>query len=359
VIRIGEIDHLVLRVVDLARMVEFYRGALGCEVVREDLAIGLIQLRAGKSLIDLIPVTGALGRVGGAAPGPEGRNLEHFCLTVTPFHEPTLRAHFTSLGFAVGEEGSRFGAEGEGPSVYVEDPEGNTIELKGPPWPLREDPRVIAHRQEQAREPAAPYPPSAAPIPDPKSAPIAARRLAQGDAPAYAALRLRMLTEHPEAYGSSAEEEGALSLTQFAARLDPGEGLSPRLSFGVFDGQGVLGATASVLFDQRKKESHRAHVVAVYVLPSWRGRGAGRLVLSACVDAARARPEVDMVLLRVTASNSRARRLYESYGFRTFGIEPRSLRLDGVSYDTALMALDLQDSDPGPKETLHQGDRLP
>jgi ribosomal protein S18 acetylase RimI-like enzyme len=121
----------------------------------------------------------------------------------------------------------------------------------------------------------------------------------------------------------------------------------------------VLGATASVLFDQRKKESHRAHVVAVYVLPSWRGRGAGRLVLSACVDAARARPEVDMVLLRVTASNSRARRLYESYGFRTFGIEPRSLRLDGVSYDTALMALDLQDSDPGPKETLHQGDRLP
>jgi ribosomal protein S18 acetylase RimI-like enzyme len=66
-----------------------------------------------------------------------------------------------------------------------------------------------------------------------------------------------------------------------------------------------------------------------------------------------------MVLLRVTASNSRARRLYESYGFRTFGIEPRSLRLDGVSYDTALMALDLQDSDPGPKETLHQGDRLP
>ncbi|HEX7441464.1 MAG TPA: VOC family protein, partial [Caldimonas sp.] len=78
-ITLREIDHLVLRVADLDAMIAFYAGVLGCPVERRQDAIGLVQLRAGRSLVDLIPVTGPLGREGGAPPGPEGRNLDHFC----------------------------------------------------------------------------------------------------------------------------------------------------------------------------------------------------------------------------------------------------------------------------------------
>lgn len=134
-IRIREIDHLVLRVRDLQAMLDFYCGALGCTVERQQDEIGLLQLRAGRSLIDLIPVDGPLGRSGGAAPGAEGRNLDHLCLRLEPFDEAAIRAHLAAQGVTAGETASRYGAEGSGPSIYVNDPEGNTVELKGPPWP--------------------------------------------------------------------------------------------------------------------------------------------------------------------------------------------------------------------------------
>ena len=132
-IRIREIDHLVLRVVDLDRMLRFYCDALGCSVERRQDEIGLVQLRAGRSLIDLVPVSGKLGRAGGAAPGPEGRNLDHFCLRVEPFDAVALRAHLETHGVEAGAVEARYGAEGEGPSIYLTDPEGNVVELKGPP----------------------------------------------------------------------------------------------------------------------------------------------------------------------------------------------------------------------------------
>ena len=132
-IRIREIDHLVLRVVDLDRMLGFYRDVLGCSVERDRQDIGLVQLRAGSSLLDLVPVSGKLGSAGGAAPGKGGRNLDHFCFRVEPFDEVSIRAHLAAHGIEAGATASRFGAEGEGPSIYVTDPEGNTVELKGPP----------------------------------------------------------------------------------------------------------------------------------------------------------------------------------------------------------------------------------
>ena len=134
-IHIRELDHLVLRVIDADRMLAFYRDALGCAIERRDDTIGLIQLRAGRSLIDLVPVAGKLGRMGGAPPAREGRNLDHFCVRVEPFDEVAIRAHLERHGVAVPETASRNGAEGEGPSIYVDDPEGNVVELKGPPDP--------------------------------------------------------------------------------------------------------------------------------------------------------------------------------------------------------------------------------
>ena len=132
-ISIREIDHLVLRVTDLERMLRFYGDVLGCAVERRQDELGLVQLRAGRSLLDLVPVDGKLGRAGGAAPGREGRNLDHFCFRVEPFDEAAIRTHLQAHGIEAGPVESRYGAQGQGPSLYLTDPEGNVVELKGPP----------------------------------------------------------------------------------------------------------------------------------------------------------------------------------------------------------------------------------
>ncbi len=132
-IHIREIDHIVLRITGLERMLDFYCGALGCTVERRLDDIGLVQLRAGRSIIDLVPVSGKIGSVGGAAPGKEGRNLEHFCVRVESFDETQIRGHLAAHGIIGSRIARRYGAEGFGPSFYVTDPEGNVVELKGPP----------------------------------------------------------------------------------------------------------------------------------------------------------------------------------------------------------------------------------
>ena len=133
--KLKHIDHLVLRVTDVQRMMDFYIQVIGCTLEKIQDGPGLYQVRAGSSLIDLVPVDGKLGRMGGAAPGREGRNLDHLCLRVEPFDADQIVAHLRSHGLDPGKVESRYGAEGEGPSIYVSDPEGNVVELKGPPWP--------------------------------------------------------------------------------------------------------------------------------------------------------------------------------------------------------------------------------
>jgi glyoxylase I family protein len=132
-IRVREIDHLVLRVVNTKAMLKFYCEVLGCAVERRQETVGLIQLRAGRSLLDLVPVDGELGKMGGFEPAKEGRNLDHFCFRVDPFDEEALRHHLRPNGVDGGPTVIRYGSEGEGPSIYVTDPEGNVVELKGPP----------------------------------------------------------------------------------------------------------------------------------------------------------------------------------------------------------------------------------
>jgi len=132
-LHIREIDHLVLRVRDVDTMIRFYGEVLGCPVHRIDEKIRLVQLRAGRGLIDLVPLDSELGRAGGAAPGKEGRNVDHFCLRVDPWDAEAIVAHLRAHGVEPGPVVPRFGAEGQGPSLYLTDPEGNTVELKGPP----------------------------------------------------------------------------------------------------------------------------------------------------------------------------------------------------------------------------------
>lgn len=131
-IPIREIDHLVLRVRDIDAMRGFYCDVLGATHVAYRPEFGMSHLKAGRSMIDLVTVDGTLGKAGGAAPGREGRNLDHLCLRVEPFDQQAIVAHLKRHGVEVGEIRRRYGAEGNGVSIYLQDPEGNTVELKGP-----------------------------------------------------------------------------------------------------------------------------------------------------------------------------------------------------------------------------------
>ena len=132
-IRIRGLDHVVLRAETVDAMIEFYCDVLGCTVERKlSPEFGLVQLRAGNALIDIVSVAGKIVRSGGSAPGNEGRNMDHFCVRLEGFEEETVRAHLSRFGVYGSDLEIRYGAEGSGPSIYVRDPAGNTVELKGP-----------------------------------------------------------------------------------------------------------------------------------------------------------------------------------------------------------------------------------
>jgi catechol 2,3-dioxygenase-like lactoylglutathione lyase family enzyme len=131
-IEIRGIDHLVLRVRDLGQSIAFYCGVLGCREERRIEALGLVQLRAGSGLIDLVELDSPLGKLGGAPPGEEGRNVDHFALQLSDFDEEAIRAQLSAADVPPGDVGERYGAQGMGPSMYIRDPDGNVVELKGP-----------------------------------------------------------------------------------------------------------------------------------------------------------------------------------------------------------------------------------
>jgi catechol 2,3-dioxygenase-like lactoylglutathione lyase family enzyme len=132
-LQILRIDHLVLRAANAPQLIEFYVQVLGCSVEREIADLGLTQLRAGDSLIDIVAADGELGRMNGGPPDPSARNLDHFCLRIEPFSEQMVRAHLTDHGVDGSQVRMVYGADGTGPSIYLPDPEGNTVELKGRP----------------------------------------------------------------------------------------------------------------------------------------------------------------------------------------------------------------------------------
>lgn len=127
------LDHVVLRVADIDASLEWYRRVLGCTVERTIEGFGLYQLRAGANLIDLVPVGSKAGKPGGGAPGRTRRNMEHFALRIASFDERKLRRYLKRRGVEAGAPARRYGADGHGPSLYLTDPDGNTVELKGPP----------------------------------------------------------------------------------------------------------------------------------------------------------------------------------------------------------------------------------
>lgn len=127
---VQSIDHVVLRTTDLSAMLHFYQQILGCPIERTLPDLGLTQLRAGESIIDLVVVDSELGQLGGQALRQDGRNLDHFCLQIAAFNEQELVDYLRQHDIEVTEFAERYGAQGFGRSAYIEDPEGNVVELK-------------------------------------------------------------------------------------------------------------------------------------------------------------------------------------------------------------------------------------
>ena len=123
------LDHVVLLVGDMELAKRFYCEVVGCSLDRDLPQYGMAQLRAGASLIDLVDISGEEGAW--ARPAVEGgRNVDHVCLATAGFVPDALRAHLTANGVEIQEEGIRYGATGDGYSIYFSDPFGNQIELK-------------------------------------------------------------------------------------------------------------------------------------------------------------------------------------------------------------------------------------
>jgi glyoxylase I family protein len=142
---LAALDHVVLRVPDMAKALAFYSDVLGATVERQVEAFGLVQLRAGESIIDLVDVSAAWLKAEGARPfDPEARNVDHICIRVDLFDEAAIERHLNAAGIEITERGQRYGAQGNGPSVYVRDPFGTVVELKGPATPIEADEPVLA-----------------------------------------------------------------------------------------------------------------------------------------------------------------------------------------------------------------------
>ena len=118
------LDHVVVRVADMDRALAFYSGVMGWPVERRVESIGLVQMRAGGSMVDLVP------RKADEPDGPG--NMDHFAVRIAPWDPYAIRGHLKANGYDTEPPAKRVGAEGNGWSIYVNDPDGNTVELKGP-----------------------------------------------------------------------------------------------------------------------------------------------------------------------------------------------------------------------------------
>ncbi len=163
------------------------------------------------------------------------------------------------------------------------------------------------------------------------------RRLTPADVTLYRALRLEGLREAPTAFAASYDEEAAFPLSTYEGRL----GAPPdRGTLGAFDGDALVGIV-TLGREHRQKLAHKAHILGMYVRAERRGCGIGANLLAGAIALARSTPAIRQVNVSVNATNAPARRLYAAAGFREFGLELRSLRIDGAWHDEVHMCLDL------------------
>jgi ribosomal protein S18 acetylase RimI-like enzyme len=161
------------------------------------------------------------------------------------------------------------------------------------------------------------------------------RPLAVKDLTAFRAVRLDALRLHPRAFGTSYEEEIVYTLDDYAA----GWPTPPGVVLGGFVGDRLVGITG-LRVEPRIKQRHKGFIYSVYVDPAFRDFGLAAGLVDAAIAIAR-EAKLRLVWLDVAVGNDGARRIYDRLGFRTFGIEPRGLLVDGAFVDEEMMVLDL------------------
>lgn len=171
------------------------------------------------------------------------------------------------------------------------------------------------------------------------------RTLTTSDIPAFRALRLDALRLHPESFVPTYEEERAVEGPAVAARFRDDWIRDGNFILGAYRDGWLVGAVGVKRW-LRAKQRHKATVWLLYTQADARGQGTGRQLLTAAIDRCRLDPEIEMIQLSVGRESHTAHRLYHSLGFRSYGVEPRALRLDGHTYiDVELMALDIAHDD--------------
>ncbi len=174
---------------------------------------------------------------------------------------------------------------------------------------------------------------------------VSIRPLTRSDAPAYHAVRLRMLREHPDAFTSSYEENAEQPLSWAEERLDHGPDAPDDFLLGAFSESGELVGTVDLTRRRRGKERHAAHIAGMYVVREAASQGIGRALMRASLDRAAALPGLEQITLTVTASNEHAVSLYRSLGFIVYGMYERAIKVEGRYYAKAQMVLYLRDAE--------------
>jgi ribosomal protein S18 acetylase RimI-like enzyme len=149
------------------------------------------------------------------------------------------------------------------------------------------------------------------------------RKLQSSDAEKYFVLRLEALQTNPEAFASSYEEES---------------NNTPEIYQNRFEQEELIGV-ASLVLEQKNKIKHRANIYGVYVTPEKRGFGVARRIMEESIKKARQLEGVEQIHLTVTASNEPAKKIYQSLGFITYGLDEKALIVNHTYFDEELMVL--------------------
>ena len=163
------------------------------------------------------------------------------------------------------------------------------------------------------------------------------RLVTEQDAEALWNLRMLALETDPWSFVESPEEMRKISMTEFAARLS--KNIEENFIFAAFEGQKSVGMVGFYR-ELSLKRRHKGWIWGVFVAPAARGRGISKNLMQATIDRAKVLPGLDMILLTVSAEHPVPRRLYESLGFRSFGIEPQGLKIGNQARDEENMVLD-------------------
>ncbi len=300
------LDHVVLRVPDMERALAFYRDVLGAQIERTLLRLGMIQLRIGASIIDLVDLNGDwLKSTGAKAFTPDAVNVDHICIRIEPFDEQAIEAYLKGHGVEIGEKGIRYGAQGDGPSIYIKDPFGTTVELKGPATPIETD------------------------IPTLKTERLVLRPLRRSDAEAL--FPLFRDSETLRYWAHEPIETHAQMLDIIARNLPPQN--APRSSFAITR----QGRTVGVVNFYRQQD---AMAGLGYILDKalW-GQGFVSEAIDAAIDHGFGTLRLHRIWLEIDPRNHASIRVAEKCGFAAEGVARESFLLAGAYLDSVYYAM--------------------